>query len=415
MTLKVLYIDGDGPMGGASRSLYEAVSRLVEHGVSPYFLVSSGTASNFYRKVAVDLIETRGMSKFDNTRYGYYRGARWLILLREIFYFPFMFIALLRAKHRWKNVDLIHVNEYVYIIPALLAKLFFRAPLIVHVRSLARDSPHSRRVILLNYIFNRFVDSIVAIDGGVKNTLPQLLSVNVVNNSFSPALSNQPAPDFVERFEALRAGTLKVGFVGNLHLAKGVLEIVQAACILRGSSRDIDFVLVGGVTLQDKGLKAWLLSKLGFAQNFASDLKNFIEKEDLSGCCHILGPTLEIKYVYDRLDVLLFPSHFDAPGRPVFEAGFSNVPSIVAVEHPTMDTFIPYETGLAIAAKSPQALADAIAYLHDNPGERIRMGNNAHALAKQNFMPEANAKKLFNIYQIALGNFKNRQGLGASR
>ncbi|MEG0858022.1 MAG: glycosyltransferase family 4 protein [Pseudomonas sp.] len=402
MTLKILYIDGDGPMGGASRSLYEVVSRLVSLGVSPYFLVSSGTATDFYKKISVDLVETRGMSKFDNTRYGYYRGARWLIVLREIYHIPFMLLAVLRAKRKWQHVDLIHVNEFVYIFPALLAKWLFRAPLVVHVRALARDQASSKRVRLLNWIFKKFVDQVIAIDGNVRNTLHPMLPVEVINNSFNTVNSGNPAREFVERMAALGEDSLKVGFVGNLHLSKGVLEIVKAAAMLQGSGRKIDFILVGGITLEDKGLKAWVLSRLGFAQNFGSELQRLISEGGLESSLHLMGPTLDIKYVYDRLDVLLFPSHFDAPGRPVFEAGFSSVPSIVAAEKPTPDTFIPNETGLAIPAKSPRALADAIAFLYDHPEERIRMGQNARELARQNFMPDTNAKKLLNTYESVL-------------
>jgi len=407
MTLKILYIDGDGPMGGASRSLYEAVSRLVGLGVSPYFLISSGTASEFYKKVSSNLVETRGMAKFDNTRYGYYRGVRWLIVLREIYYIPFMLAALLRAKREWKHVDIIHVNEFVYILPALLAKWLFRAPLVVHVRALARNQKHSKRVRLLNWVFGKYVDKVVAIDGNVRNTLHPALPVEIINNSFSTVNSANPAREFVDRFAALDEESLKVGFVGNLHLSKGVVEIVEAAKLLRESSRKIDFVLVGGITIEDKGLKAWVLSRLGFAQNFGSEIKRMIIDNGLEDSLHLMGPTLDIKYVYDRLDVLLFPSHFDAPGRPVFEAGFSSVPSVVAAENPTPDTFIPNETGLAIPARNPQALADAIAFLYDNPEERVRMGRNANELARQNFMPDTNAKKLLTIYKSILA---KRQG-----
>ncbi|HDS1767343.1 glycosyltransferase family 4 protein [Pseudomonas putida] len=402
MTLKILYIDGDGPMGGASRSLFEAVSRLVGLGVSPYFLVSSGTASDFYRKVSNELVETRGMSKFDNTRYGYYRGVRWLIVLREIFHAPFMISALLRAKRKWGAVDVVHVNEFVYILPALLAKWLFRAPLVVHVRALARDQQDSRRVRMLNWVFNRYVDKVVAIDGNVRNTLAPDLPIEIINNSFNTVSSGEPAPEFVERLAALDKQSLKVGFVGNLHLSKGVLEIVEAAALMRKTGRKIDFVLVGGITIEDKGFKAWLLSKLGFAQNFGSEIKRLIHEGQLEDTLHLMGPTLDIKYVYDRLDVLLFPSHFDAPGRPVFEAGFSSVPSIVAAENPTPDTFVPNETGLAIPARNSRALADAIAYMYDYPQERERMGRNAHELAQQNFMPDTNAKKLLSVYKSVL-------------
>ena len=157
--IKVLYIDGDGPFGGASRSLFESVRALPTGSIEPYFVAARGTALEFYRQVALDVIETRGMTKFDNTRYSHYRGVRWLVLLREIFHFPFTIVALIKARKRWGRFDLIHVNEFVYIIPALLAKVLFRVPLVVHVRSLARKDEPSMRTKWLNAILAREADA----------------------------------------------------------------------------------------------------------------------------------------------------------------------------------------------------------------------------------------------------------------
>jgi glycosyltransferase involved in cell wall biosynthesis len=96
--------------------------------------------------------------------------------------------------------------------------------------------------------------------------------------------------------------------------------------------------------------------------------------------------------------VLLFPSHFDAPGRPVFEAAFSSVPSIVSVDKPRADTLVHGETGLAIPVKSPSKLAEAILYFADNPSEVQRMGAKAKQLADSNFDPATNARKLLAVY-----------------
>src|SRR5690349_4160488 len=100
--MRVLYLDSDVPMGGASRSLYEVVRPLSEDSVEPYFVAVEGTALNFYSQIAKDMVVTRGLTKFDNTRYSYYRGLRWLIVIREIFYFPFTLIALAKARRRWR-------------------------------------------------------------------------------------------------------------------------------------------------------------------------------------------------------------------------------------------------------------------------------------------------------------------------
>ena len=123
MTIKVLYIDGDGPFGGASRSLFEAVRALPAGEVEPYFAASRGTALDVYRQVAKEAVSVRAMSKFDNTLYSHYRGIRWLILLRELMNLPFSVAVVLRARRQFKDIDLIHLNEVVYLFPALLRPL----------------------------------------------------------------------------------------------------------------------------------------------------------------------------------------------------------------------------------------------------------------------------------------------------
>lgn len=396
--IKVLYIDGDGPFGGASRSLFEAVRALPSGTVEPLFVASEGTALDFYRQVASDVVTTRGMSKFDNTRYSYYRGIRWLVLLREIFHIPFMLKALLQAKKRWNDIDLIHVNEAVYIFPALLAKWIYKAPLVVHVRSLERVDERSWRCKWLNKRLAQDAAAVVAINENTRATLPSNLKVDVIQNSFTAKSAATPDLNILTKLNALRPNSLKVGFVGNLHHSKGLFDMLDAAKLIRQAGKDVEFIIVGGVTIADKGLKAWALDKAGLAQNVADELSQRVAIDGLSECFHLLGATLDIKCVYDRIDVLCFPSHYDAPGRPVFEAAFSSVPCIVSVDNPRADTLVHGETGLAIPAKDPEKLAQAILQFADNRSEVNRMGENAKLLAESNFDPATNAKKLLAVY-----------------
>jgi len=400
--MKILYIDGDGPFGGASRSLLEAVRALPASAVAPYFAAVHGTAFDAYKEVAVDSLATHGMTKFDNTRYSHYRGIRWLVLLREVFYLPFTLAILLKARKQWPGIDLIHVNEAVYIIPALIAKYLFKAPLVVHVRSLNQMDQRSMRTRFLTHILGRHADAIVAINENTRATLSPELPVDVIQNSFTAKLAPHPDPQIVAKLDALRSGSLKVGFIGNLHHSKGLFDMVEAAKLIREAGRDVEFLIVGGVTIEDKGLKAWALARAGLAQNVRAELVSRVERDGLVNSFHLLGATLDIKYIYDRLDVLLFPSHYDAPGRPVFEAAFSAVPSIVSVHKPYPDTLVDGETGIAIPAKDPAALAHAILYFADRPEEVRRMGVNARRLANNNFYPPTNARKLLGVYERVL-------------
>lgn len=396
--MNVLYLDGVGPFGGASRSLFEAVRALSQGDVRPHFVAARGTALDFYSKVAVDMVATRGLTRFDNTHYSHYRGVRWLVLLRELFHVPFTIVALLKARKKWQgSIDLIHVNEVTEIIPGLLAKRLFKVPMVVHVRSPQWTTPSWRT----RWVSNRLkqaADAVIAINETTRDTLPADMQVEVIQNSFTAKRSPNPDPAMLARLDALRPDSLKVGFVGNLHVSKGLFDLLDAAKLLRDAGANVEFVIVGGHTRMDTGLKGWLLKRAGLAQDVHADLVARIAAYGLTDTFHLLGATSDIQCVYERLDVITFPSHFDAPGRPVFEAAFSSVPCIACVSKPKPDTLVQGETGLAIEARKPQVLADAIRHFEQNRSEVKRMGANARQLAVENFDPQHNASKLRALY-----------------
>lgn len=365
--------------------------------------MQEGTAREFYDRVAKEIISTRGMPKFDNTRATYYRGIRWLVMLRELFYFPYAVLALLKAHRRWQDIDLIHVNEVIDIIPGLIAKFIFKVPMVIHVRSLQRTDRPTWRTRWVNAGLRNSAAAVVAINQNTRATLPADLQVDVIQNSFTPSRSSKSDPALIGKLDALRPDSLKVGFVGNLHHAKGLFDLLDAAKLIADQNGNVEFLIVGGVTLADRGLKAWALARAGLAQNILSELQAKIKEYGLQDRFHLLGATNDIQCVYERLDVVAFPSHYDAPGRPVFEAAFSGVPCIVCVEKPQPDTLVHSETGLAIPAKNPRKLADAILHFASDRAEVRRMGDHARALAYANFVPAKNAEKLLGVYSRAIG------------
>lgn len=411
MTIKVLYIDGVGPFGGASRSLFEALRALPMGEVAPLFLMQRGTAQNFYGKVATDLIGVRGLTRFDNTRYSFYRGVRWLVLLRELFHLPFTLRGLARARAKWPQVDLIHANEITEILPAILAKMIYRVPLVIHVRSVQRKTGRSWRTRIINRLLARYADRIIAIDEHVRSSLPADLPVTVIHNSFSPAPTASAAGEspVLKRINALPSASLKVGFVGNLHHSKGVFDLVEAARIVKQSGTPVDFILVGGATRKDDNIRSAILARFGLVQDVQTQLGAILRDHGLEGSFHLLGPTLDIQAVYPLFDVVCFPSHFDAPGRPVFEAAFFGVPAIAAVSNPQPDTLIDGETGIAIPPHRPDRLAEAVLRLARNREELQRLGANAKALADSNFNPARNSQSLLDLYRRAL-RIEDQQG-----
>jgi glycosyltransferase involved in cell wall biosynthesis len=400
--MKVLYIDGDGPLGGASRSLYELVNQLKPLGVRPYILVARGTVVSYYSKLAEEIITTYGLTRFDNTKYSHYRGVRWIIVLRELLRLPFTLTSIFKVYKNWRDIDLIHVNELTEIIPAVIAKKLFKVPIIVHSRSLFWNEPLSTRFRWIKKMVLKHIDLIIPIDESVQSTLPKEFNTYVVHNSFTPKYSKNSDNLFIQKIDSLSKDTFKVGFVGNLLHGKGLIEIIEAAKILNDKKLKIDFIIVGDEIRNVKGLKALILKSIGLSQSLKNEMIQKIREYKLEKSIHLMGSTYNIQPIYERFDVLCFPSHFDAPGRPIFEAAFSGIPSIAAINNPKPDTFIHMKTGMAIPPRDHLKLADAIEYMASNPEQTKLMGKYAKELAIKNFTPSTNAKQVLEQYNKLL-------------
>jgi glycosyltransferase involved in cell wall biosynthesis len=396
--LRVLYIHMTGAFGGSSRSLLEAVRAFPEGAVQAMFLTPRGTAGSFFSEVG-DVIEARGLTQFDNTRYSHYRGLRWLVLLREIAYLPTTVFALHRARRRWGGVDLIHLNEFTGLIPLWLARRWFRASAVIHVRSVARVEPASRRTRWVNRMLTQEARAVIAIDQTVRSSLPAELPVDVIHNAFSPTVAQTHDQAFDRKLGTLRLESFKVGFVGNLLRVKGIEELIEAARLTRDRGLDVEFLVVGDDARASKGWRARGLSLLGLRQNMRAEVEEMLDRHSLRDRVHLIGFTADIARAYCRMDVLAFPSHYDAPGRPIFEAAFFGVPSIVAVREPKADTLIDGVTGLAIEARSEEQLARAIERMAGNREETRRMGEAANRLAISQFDANRNAARMLSLYR----------------
>src|SRR6185312_147585 len=229
--MRVLYVHMTGVFAGGSRSLYEVVRAVPKGEIECLFVAPRGSVHDFFSSVG-EVVETRGISQFDNTRYSYYRGLRWLVLIREFAFIPSTILALLRAYRRWKTVDIIHVNEITGVLPWLIARFLFKAPVVVHVRSVVRNDAKSLRTRLINWLLRHKANATIAIDETVRASLPAELPVDVIHNSFSLDSDGSADRSFADRLN-LRPDSFKVGFVGNLLRVKGIFELIEAARLTR--------------------------------------------------------------------------------------------------------------------------------------------------------------------------------------
>lgn len=399
--VRILYLHPAAAFGGASKSLIELFACLRRQGISGTVVTPRGPVCKAFSDAGLDVSPVRGLSQFDNTRYGHYRRLRWIILFRELLLLPFCVAAILRLRR--ERFDLLHVNEITLLPLGMLAKWLLRIPMVVHVRSLQRSPGSGLRTRLLNRWLGTYADAVVAIDHTVRKTLDAQLHVHIVHNGLG--IDIPPL-----RRDSCDQAVVKVGFLGVLIALKGVYELIEAIRILRQRGVAVHCLIAGENARQLSGLKAWVLGKLGFARDVRADLEALIAEHDLQSHVSMLGFVGDVRALYPQLDVLCFPSHLDAAGRPVFEAAFYSIPSVVAVQDPVPDAIIHEVTGLAIPRPDPVLLADALQRMVEDHALRQRLGRQAQGWAHENFAISTNATLMYGVY---LAHMSCAQGSGA--
>lgn len=390
--MKVLYLHPVGSLGGATKSLIELFKQLHLRGVVGVVVTPIGKSSDAFQDIGMTAIVGQRLSQFDNTRHGYYRHLRWIILLRELVHFPASLAQLWRVRK--EQFDLIHLNEITLLPVGIIAKCLFKRPLIVHVRSLQRGLETGWRTRLVNKLLARFADAVIAIDHTVASTLPAALPLHVVHNGVNmPArngcTSSQKGPS---------EKPVRVGFLGMLIPLKGIRELVQAMLILRQRGVQIECWIAGENAHTFTGISAWALRKLGFAWDIRTELEQFIAQHDLSEQVRLLGFVSDVHTIYPQLDIVCFPSFLDAAGRPVFEAALYGIPSVLAISNPMPDAVLHEVTGLAITTSEPVVIADALQRLAENKIYREQLGKQALDWANTEFSIQKSAGLIYDIY-----------------
>ena len=394
---KILYIHTAGVFGGSSRSLFEMLKAADLDGCEIFFLTQRGSVEEYFKKFG-RVISVRGLSQFDHGRYSFYRGVRWLILLREIFYLPFLFFGLIRVRLLSKNLDIIHINDFVGLPAILFALILFESKIVVHVRSLVNSDAQLLRTRALNWILKNKVDSVVCIDETVRRTIDAKVDALIVHNG----LGISEADQHQEVNYSAEQEPLRVGFVGNLLLQKGILDLVEAAAILKKDGISCQFLIYGHVTGGKKGAIASILEIAGIRQDVRLKVLALVNFYSLEDSFIFKGFSDDLEAAYKSFDLLCFPSHLDAPGRPVLEAAYFSRPSIVAVKNPTSDTIVNNVTGLTIQPHALNQLVDAIKVFHADRSLLKVMGRAAKNLSDREYDQEKNSVRIFKLYDSVI-------------
>lgn len=176
---------------------------------------------------------------------------------------------------------------------------------------------------------------------------------------------------------------LVVGNVSSLHRRKGIDLILAAFAQLRAQlpGRKLRCVLTG------KNYQQWepLVEELGLTE-------------------HVVFPGFQtdVPRYLSILDVYVLPSRQEALGTSIIEAMALGLPVVVSRTGGVAEA-VTEDVGIALEDPAPEALAEAIRDLLEDPERRRRLGEAGHRRATELFPIDAMVRRTHELYQRLAG------------
>jgi glycosyltransferase involved in cell wall biosynthesis len=284
-------------------------------------------------------------------------------LCRWVFFFPRDVLHFIRV-FRTERPDIVHVNGVFFLPPAIAAKLV-AIPLIWHLNDTIVPK---RLAVVLGKVVDLLADQIVVAAEAVANHYS-------VNNSTYRVIY---APVDLKKFAGVTDNlsktnrkTLRVGLIANWSPVKGIEFFVKALALVRDKiNTKLEIVFAG--------------EKMATQQEYCNRIDMLISTLGLENNVEHLGFVSAVEDVIMSLNILVVSSNSEACPISVLEAMAAGVPVVATDVGGVKELLKPDEekkAGIVVPPQNPEAIADAILYLWDNPTASYRLGKNGAQLA----------------------------------
>jgi len=135
------------------------------------------------------------------------------------------------------------------------------------------------------------------------------------------------------------------------------------------------------------------------SHEYGQQLRQEIDRMQLSDAIHILDTRMDIERIFGAADVCLCPSLDEPFGLTACEALASEVPVVASRLGGFLETVQDGGTGLLVPRKSPVALADAILKLLEDPQRRAAYGRAGRVWVQQNLAVDVHDAAVEQVYR----------------
>lgn len=198
------------------------------------------------------------------------------------------------------------------------------------------------------------------------------------------AAKSEPDSEAVRRELQIAPGCPVVSLVARLSSEKGHIFFIRGARRMLDEAPNARFLIIGEGPLRPQ------------IEQAATDLA-------LNGAVRFLGFRSDVATLMSSSDLVVLPSLKEAFGTVLLEAGALGKP-VVATRVGGMQEIVCHEeTGLLVPPADPDALAQAMLRLIQNPDEARALGERGREVVARDFSLEQMARRTAAVYDEVLG------------
>lgn len=371
--MKVLVVIDSLGRSGAEQSLAASLPLMVAAGIEPVIVTLKRAAQGVQERVVQSGVRVRFLEALG-------RPAR---------------VRALRRVIREEAPDLVHSTLFEADLASRLARVGLRTPLLnslvntPYVPHRFRDPSLNPRKLRLVQVLDAvtahlLVDHFHAITEAVKHAAVRDMLLPARKITVIERGRDLPAPTPEQR----RRARERLGVAENTFL---VLNTGRQ-CYQKGQTDLLEAL----PRLERPGLKVLVAGREG---DMTARLRDLAARHELQQTVEFLGHRDDMPDLLAAADLFVFPSLFEGLGGAVLEAMASGLP-IVASDIPALAEVVEADgNALLVPTRSPERLAEAIAFLRNNPERRRELGRRSRQRFEQHYRLETSVERQVELYK----------------
>ena len=283
------------------------------------------------------------------------------------------------------SADLVHANSLSMgrLTGTMSAELSI--PCVAHLRDIIKlskaavhDLNGNRLLIAVSQATRSF-----HVDQGLDEAITRVLYNGVDCERFR----RRPPTGWLNRELHLPDDCFLAATIGQIGLRKGQDTLAEAAVLAADRAPNIHYLIIGERS-----------SAKQESVEFEVNVARRFQQSGLESRLHILGYRDDVPELMNEVNLLIHPAHQEPFGRVLLEAAASGLPIVATAVGGTTEFLRDGQSASLVSSGHPQALAEAIIELHNDPSMCTRLAHQARTCVLSEFHIDRAASELADVW-----------------